>query len=222
MNDLKFMQENKGYYEDFITRSTYHSNGIEGCTLSYADTYAIIFHNHSLKVHAQPREFYEAINHKYALNYVFNEMITKDDLEASDIIHINEFINKNIKDTTGYRKINVRIRGSQYIPPDANQIPMKMLYFIDNYNHYPLQSEDDIFYKIAKFHIEFEHIHPFEDGNGRTGRLLINYEMLKNDLVPIVIPIEKKQEYFKFISHYDEEGFKNMLKELAIVEKERI
>ena len=209
--------------EEFMIEYTYDSNAIEGSTLSINETFALLFDTKHCNIeNASPREIYEAINHKYALNFVLNELIKKENLEANDIIHINELINRNIKDTSGYRKVNVRIRGSQDIPPNANQIPMKMLYFIDNYNRYPLQSEDDVFYKIAKFHIEFEHIHPFEDGNGRTGRLLINYEMLKNNLVPIVIPIDRRQEYFGFISNYDEEGLKNLLKELSSIEKDRI
>ena len=73
-------------------------------------------------------------------------------------------LNKNIKDTSGYRKVNVMIRGAQEIPPKSSEVPIKMMYFIDNYNHFPIQSKEDIFKKIAYFHIEFEHIHPFEDG----------------------------------------------------------
>ena len=70
-----FIFENRDYFEDYITRSTYHSNGIEGNTLSYAETYAILWNDNSFTVNTQPRELYEAINHKYALNYVLNNCL---------------------------------------------------------------------------------------------------------------------------------------------------
>jgi Fic family protein len=73
------------------------------------------------------------------------------------------------------------IQGSDHIPPEPEKVPNLMMYYIYNYNH----DEQDIFSKIAKYHIEFEKIHPFEDGNGRIGRLLINYELIKNILVSI-------------------------------------
>ena len=222
MNYLDFIKTNHNYFEDFITRNTYHTNSIEGSTLSYAETYAIIFNDNSFKINAQPREIFEAINHKYALIYMLNSMILNKDLKSSDIIKLNELINKNIKDTLGYRRVNVMIRGAQEIPPKSSEVPIKMMYFIDNYNHFPIQSKEDIFKKIAYFHIEFEHIHPYEDGNGRTGRLLINYELLKNNLPPIVIPIDKRDAYFQCIANYDEESLVYMIKELMQYELERI
>lgn len=68
MDVIKFTREHRTYFEDFVTRGTYHSNAIEGNTLSYAETYAILFNDNSMKVTATARELYEAINHKYALS----------------------------------------------------------------------------------------------------------------------------------------------------------
>ena len=93
-----------------------------------------------------------------------------------------------------------------------------MTYFVYNYNH----DEEDIFTKIARYHIEFEKIHPFEDGNGRTGRLLINYELLKNDLIPVVIAKEDRVKYFEFLRNNDSNGLAEWLKELSTREEERM
>lgn len=135
-----------------------------------------------------------------------------------DIKKLNETINKDIKDTEGYRKVTVFIRGSEHIPPEPEKVPNLMNYFVYNYNH----DEQDIFTKIAKYHIELEKIHPFEDGNGRTGRLLINYELLKNNIPPIIISKDDKIKYFEFLRNNDSTGLAEWLKELSTAEEKRI
>ena len=76
--------------------------------------------------------------------------------------------------------------------------------------------------KIANYHIQFEHLHPFEDGNGRTGRLLINHELIRNGEIPIVIPEERRVEYFDYLQNYDVLGFSKMIVELQEKEKEKL
>ena len=72
---LEFITSNKEYLEDFITRSTYHSNAIEGSTLTFAETYAILYNDNSFKIQGkEPREIYEAINHKSALELIFDNL----------------------------------------------------------------------------------------------------------------------------------------------------
>lgn len=93
-----------------------------------------------------------------------------------------------------------------------------MMDYIYNYNN----DEQDIFTKVAIYHIEFEKIHPFEDGNGRTGRLLINYELIKNNLPPVVIEKEGRVKYFEFLRNNDIKGFAEWIKELSIREEERM
>ena len=167
MKTLEFILNNKNYLEDLITRSTYHSNAIEGSTLTYAETYAILYNDNSFKIEGkEPREIYEAINHKKALELVFKNLQKKEEFDERFIKKINETINRDIKDTEGYRAVQVFIQGSEHIPPEPEKIPNLMMYYIYNYNH----DEQDVFAKIARYHIEFERIHPFEDGNGRTGR----------------------------------------------------
>lgn len=217
MDIINFIRSNNAYFEDFITRSTYHSNGIEGSTLSYAETYAILFNDNSLKITASPREIYEAINHKYALSYVLDHV--EEPLSERFIKDIATLINKNISDICDYRKIQVFIQGAEHIPPSAAEAAQKMMYFVYNANS---MSNENIFEKLAIMHIDFERIHPFEDGNGRTGRLLINYELLKNGLPPIVIPLEKRTEYFKYLAEGNYSAMSNFLKDLSAVEKERI
>lgn len=219
MKILDFMLNNTDYLEDLITRSTYHSNAIEGSTLTYAETYAILYNDNSFKIDGkEPREIYEAINHKKALEIVFEHLKNDEYFDDRFIKKLNETINHNINDTEGYRAVQVFIRGSEHIPPAPEKIPNLMNYFIYNYNN----EEQDIFYKIAKYHIEFEKIHPFEDGNGRTGRLLLNYELLKNNLPPVVIAKDDRVKYFEFLRNNNINDFAKWLKELSNQEQERL
>ena len=207
MKILEFVLSNKDYLEDLITRSTYHSNAIEGSTLTYAETYAILYNDNSFKIEGkEPREIYEAINHKKALELVFKNLQNNEEFDERFIKKLNETINRDIKDTEGYRTVQVFIQGSEHIPPEPEKVPNLMMYYIYNYNH----DEQDIFTKIAKYHIDFERIHPFEDGNGRTGRLLINYELLKNlfrvrsiNLEEISVKVLKEKDKF-FVQIFDE------------------
>ena len=219
MKILDFILNNKNYIEDFVTRSTYHSNGIEGSTLTYAETYAILYNDNSFKIQGkEPREIYEAINHKKALELVFNNLQNNEEFDERFIKKLNETINMDIKDTQSYRTVQVFIQGSEHIPPEPEKVPNLMLYYVYNYNH----DKQGIFAKVAKYHIDFERIHPFEDGNGRTGRLLINYELLKNNFPPVVIEKEDRVKYFEFLRNNDNDGLAIWLKELSIRENDRM
>ncbi len=219
MTILEFILSHQEYLEDLITRCTYHSNAIEGNTLTYAETYAILYNDNSFKIEGkEPREIYEAINHKKALELVFKNLQNNDELDERFIKKLNETINRDIKNTEGYRAVQVFIQGSEHIPPEPEKVPNLMMYYIYNYNH----DEQDIFEKIARYHIEFEKIHPFEDGNGRTCRLLLNYELLKNNLPPVVIAKEDRVKYFEFLRNNDITGLAEWLKDLSTKEKERI
>ena len=93
-----------------------------------------------------------------------------------------------------------------------------MMYYIYNYNH----DNQDIFNKIAKYHIDFEQIHPFEGGNERTGKLLINYELLKNNLLPVVIAKGNKVKYFEFLRDNNTTNLAKWLNKLSTNEKKRM
>lgn len=217
MNMMQFIRGNQPYFEDFVTRSTYHSNAIEGNTLSYAETYELIFLGNSLTITGTAREIYEAINHKYAMDYLFRQI--ENPLTERMIKDIAELINRNINEFSGYRKVQVFIQGAQHIPPAPQQIPTQMMYLVHNYNS---AQYTNIFEKIAATHIAFERIHPFEDGNGRTGRLLINFELLKNDYAPVVIPKEQRARYMSILDEEDAAHLASFLQRLSEQELERI
>lgn len=211
--------KNQSYYEYFMTRSTYHTNRIEGNTLTYVDTYAIIFNDNSFKVSAKPREIYEAINHKYALNSMLEAIRNGERLSERLIINLAVLINKSICDTSGYRTVPVLIRGAEHHPIPPKDIKQAMLCYVYNYNH---DDGHSIYEKIADYHIRFERIHPFEDGNGRTGRLLINFGLLSDGKAPIVINQDDRSEYFEYLAKQDVLGLAGYIKDKSIQEQENI
>lgn len=133
MDVLQFMRDHQAYFEDYVTRSTYHSNAIEGSTLSFAETYAILWNDNTLKVTATARELYEAINHKYALATASENM--DDPLSERLVKAIARDINRNISGIDDYRHGQVIIRGAEHLPPAANQVNQLMMQLVYEYNH---------------------------------------------------------------------------------------
>lgn len=216
MNQFQKAIKNRDYYENFITRSIKSSNAIEGSTLSYAETYSIVFVDDSLPLrNVKPRELYEAINLKYAFSKSLDNI---DKIDNGLIIEIGKCVNKNIKDIVGFRKVPVFIKGADFVPPKPEFVPSQMSELLYQYEHNDLTTLEN----IANFHIQFEHIHPFEDGNGRTGRVLINHQLLEKDEIPIVIPEERRTEYFDYLQNNDYSGFAKMINELQLIEIEKM
>ena len=99
MSILEFILNNNDYLEDLITRSTYHSNAIEGSTLTYAETYAILYNDNSFKIGGkEPREIYEAINHKKALELVFKNLKNNDEKVKTEILDLSGNVAYTIED----------------------------------------------------------------------------------------------------------------------------
>ena len=217
MDILKTILENEEYLKDFITRSTYNSNAIEGNKLTLAETRELLYCDMNLKINADGRSINEAINHKRAMEYAFLNIHNY--ISNSTIENINNIINGNIKkfflpDCGEKVNINIFLNMEDYENFEKNKRNYLMWdYFYDGTN---------IFRRIAEKYFLFEKRHPFENGNGRTGRILINYELIKNNIVPIVIEKENKKEYLKFLEEADFVGFGEWIKTLSNQEKKRL
>lgn len=216
-NLIDVIRRNNDYFEDYITRSVYHSNAIEGNTLSYYETYQIIFNSSSDEYlqNVKPRDLFEAINLKYAMDYIFHHM--DEDITSAYIVELGKIINKNINEIDSFRTGQVFIRGAQHIPPAASDVPRLI-----NELLYTSFKGEDFLYDLAEFHIRYEQIHPFSDGNGRTGRVLINKIALSNGYEPFVIPKEQRDLYMKLLADYDILGMKSMFEQLMKIERQRM
>ena len=181
--------------EDLILRWTYNSNAIEGNTLTLNETKVAL---EGITVGGKSlREHFEAINHKEAIEFV-ESLLEKDEvLSEYSIKSLHALILKNIDDKNAgsYRNINVLISGATHRPPSNIEVPSKMEAFINWY-----KTEAQILHPIeraCKVHVDFVGIHPFTDGNGRTSRLLMNFELMKNGFPPVVLKVENRLAYYE-------------------------
>jgi len=183
--------------EEFIVEYTYNSNSIEGNTLTLRETDLVL---RGLTINQKPlKDHMEAIGHKEAFEFV-SELV-KDNVPISESIikQIHYLVLADKKEDRGvYRRVPVRIMGAQHDPVQPYLIEPKMQQLLHDF----AESTEHIVGKLARFHIEFESIHPFIDGNGRTGRLLINLELMKVGFPPIDIKFTDRISYYNAFDEY--------------------
>ena len=183
----------KSLEESNILDWTYNSNAIEGNTLTLRETKVVL---EGITVDGKSiREHLEVINHKEAILFL-EDLVKKDsDISEWNIKNIHSLILKGIDNTNAgkYRNENVTISGASKIPVDYVKVPEEMEKLMNRYkdwnNYHPL-------IRAALLHGEFVFIHPFIDGNGRTARLLMNFEVMKNGYLPIIIKASTKLRYY--------------------------
>ena len=177
--------------EEFVVEYTYNSNAIEGNTLTLRETDLVL---RGLTIDKKPlKDHIEVIGHKEAFDYV--KELVRDNIPLSENIikQIHFLVLADKKDDRGvYRRIPVRIMGAAHEPVQPYLIQPKMEQLLINFKN----SSEHIVTKLARFHIEFEAIHPFIDGNGRTGRLLVNLELMKGGYPPIDIKYMDRLAYY--------------------------
>ncbi len=185
--------------DELVILWTYHSTAIEGSTLSPKETATLLAEG--IVVGNKPlTDYLAARGHRDAVNLVFSWVEEgEESLSGSDLFELHRATMKNIVDAYlgVYRPVQVYLRGSSYVPPPPDQVPGLMRGFLRELNHNP-KKHDPI--KLAALtHIDFESIHPFVDGNGRVGRLLANWALMKNGYPPIVITKGERVRYFRML-----------------------
>lgn len=183
--------------EEFTVEFTYNSNAIEGNTLTLRETDMVLrgltIDQKSLKDHM------EAIGHREAFQYVCRLVSEKQALTEQVIKDIHYLVLSDKKDDRGvYQRVPVRIMGAVNEPAQPYLIRPLMEQLLSEYAN----SSDKMATKIARFHIDFESIHPFIDGNGRTGRLLVNLELMKAGYPPIDIKFTDRLAYYQAFDQY--------------------
>ena len=185
--------------EEFIVEYTYNSNAIEGNTLTLRETDLVL---RGLTVDNKPlKDHMEAVGHKEAFDFVSDLVRKKEPISEKIIKQIHYLEKKKKKEDRGvYRKVPVHIMGAKHEPVQPYLIEPKMEQLLQDFE----KNDEHIITKLARFHIEFEGIHPFIDGNGRTGRLLINLELMKAGYPPIDIKFTDRLAYYNAFDEYYE------------------
>ena len=194
-NILHEIQSNSDIYDRFVLSLTYNSNKIEGSTLTEPDTAAIIFNNVALPDKSLTEQL-EAKNHQTALYFLFDHLSKKEKIDEAFILKLHGILMNGIRPDAGtYRNHAVRILGVDL--PTANYLSIKKLIsklVFETTNH-----TKDIIAVLARMHSSFEQIHPFSDGNGRIGRLIVNAMLLENNFTPAIIEETQKQFYYMYL-----------------------
>lgn len=184
----------KKIYENFKTDYVYNSNAIEGNTLTLSETQIVLQYGITVKGKSL-NEHIEAKNQAFALDYLVEEVKNKRKIDKRVIKEFHQIvigdINRNIAGK--FRTEPVRIGGSKTETVNALHIEEELENLLKWYND---EREMNLIDRVAVFHSKFEKIHPFLDGNGRTGRLLMNLELMKDGYPITIIKNEDRLEYY--------------------------
>ena len=215
---------NYEYFLDLSVRMTHHSNAIEGNTLTLNETATIILDS-TIPGSTSVREVFEVLNHKRAIDYMISELENDKKLDIYVIKNINKEILDRLNDNAGNFKRNGNaIIGANFETSTPSQAPILTKNWIENLN-YRLElckNDDEKLLEILNSHIEFERIHPFSDGNGRTGRLIMMYLCFQEKIAPFVIEKEDRALYMSYLREQNVDIIFEKVKELQKFEQKRI
>lgn len=206
--------------DEFLVEFTYNSNAIEGNTLTLQETAMVL---EGITIDQKPlKDHLEAVGHKDAFGYVQSLVSDLSPLTERKIKQIHSLVLVDRPEDKGvYRRIPVKIMGAVHEPPQPYLIEPQMNELIRKNEQnkkamHPIE-------RIARFHLDFEGIHPFIDGNGRTGRLILNLDLMQNCYPPINVKFADRKKYYEaFDAYYRYGNAGEMIKLVAEYIDERL
>ena len=197
--------------EAFLARYTYNSNAIEGNTLSLSETALVL---QGVPIPSKPmKDHLEAIGHADAYRYVEGLAKSKPPITEELIKDVHSFVLLDKPMERGhFRTCDVVIVGAGHVPPSSDLVPALLRDLLADYSASSLHPIE----LAAMFHLDFESIHPFIDGNGRTGRLIMNLMLMKENYPPIIIAVANKARYIDcFRSYHADHSPRRMIRLVA-------
>ena len=195
--------EIKRLREEFMIEFTHNSTAIEGNTLTLKETAMVL---EGMTIDQKPlKDHLEAVGHRDAFLYVSDIATQEMPLNESTIKNIHSLVLMNQPEDKGvYRKIPVRIMGAYTEPVQPYLIEPKLIELLAKNEE--RKATMSVVERVALFHLEFEGIHPFIDGNGRTGRLLLNLELIRNGYPAINVKFTDRRRYYDAFDAYYRDG----------------
>ena len=210
--------ELKRLQDEFMIEFTYDSNAIEGNTLTLQETAMVL---EGITIDAKPlKDHLEVVGHKAAFEYVKQIIVEKMVFSEGLIKEIHSLVLMDRPEDRGrYRRIPVRIMGASHEPPQPYLVPIQMEQLLEELKQgqlHPLEA-------AALFHLKFEGIHPFIDGNGRTGRLILNFMLMQAGYPPINVKFADRRKYYAgFEAYYKNGDPSTMVKMIAQYVEEQL
>ena len=195
------------FYDDFVIRFTYHSNAIEGNKLTLRQT-ALILKDKVIPSGVRASDYHEAVNGKECLEFLKEY---KGELNNRLLEKANKILTKNTGVVYGgrIRFFDINIEGSKHVPPPNEEVKKHLL---NMYKWYSANKHKLHPFELATMiHAKLTWIHPFEDGNGRTSRSIMNWILMKNGYPMFFIPFERREEYYMTLEEADKENFRNYI-----------
>lgn len=198
--------------ETEVAEQVYNSNAIENSTLTLEETEKILLQL-DLDRFISEREIFEAKNLARIVSYI-NTRAKEQEFSLEVILSLHKMLISNIRDDIAgrFRKDNEFVRVGNHIAPNSKEVVERLEKMLVEYN---AASHKSIIKRIARFHLTFEYTHPFVDGNGRIGRVINNYLLIREGFVPINIKFVDRNKYYEAFKEFDEKGLSVIMEEIV-------
>ncbi len=195
-----------------IADQVYNSNAIENSTLSLEETEKILLQI-DLDRYITEREIFEAKNLARVVSYI-DKRSKEQELSVDVILSLHKMLMSNIRDDIAgrFRIEGEYVRVGSHIAPAPKEISGSFEKMFSDYN---ASSHENIIKRIARLHLAFEYLHPFMDGNGRIGRVINNYLLIREGFVPINIKFIDRKNYYNAFREFDEKGATGIMEEIV-------
>lgn len=206
--------ELKYFNNEFSISASHNSNAIEGNTFTFDETKLLIEKGIVTGAHSL-RESEDIVGYKQAFDFLYDSVKERKPISEEFIKQVHGFVLRGDEEAGKYRTIQNYVGSLTrivYTPCPPSEVPEKMKAYVQDLQSDCKHNDElakqgklnwvELFHNLAKHHIEFENIHPFVDGNGRTGRLLLIYEMISLGLLPVDVRYEERDRYYAAIKAY--------------------